>query len=66
MCRFCDNISIVENRDPMAQFQIYLVPIDGGIALIAEHLVDDETSFFFGTMADFCPKCGRDLRGGEQ
>ena len=46
MCKFCDNIATVENRDPMAECQMYLVPVDESVALVVEHIMDDETSFF--------------------
>ncbi len=66
MCKFCDNIATVENRDPMAECQMYLVPVDESVALVVEHIMDDETSFFFGTVANFCIKCGRRLKGDSK
>lgn len=65
MCNHCEGV-IGHAMIDDGGFTVRLMPIDGSLRI--DHACDgycDHSYDFCSIPIDYCPKCGRDLRGGD-
>ena len=66
MCKYCEGVlgsAMIDN----SSFTVRDMPIDGRLSIDHEHdrCCLDNIYDYCSIPIDYCPKCGRDLRGGE-
>lgn len=67
MCKYCEGVlgdAMVNN----GSFTVRIMPIDGRLSIDHEQggCCLDDIYDYCSIPIDYCPMCGRDLRGGER